>query len=886
MEYEKFLSAIAAAITIISAILVFLKKLFYLRKSIFEELWNNAFPWKIKNYIDPRYTIEEGKTRKRKLDKLLTKLLLKNNQKRIVLVVGESGVGKSFLCVKVYHRLIIRTAAKGHHLKYVNAAMLENFDELRNNPNAKKTILFLDGLDEYHQFLKPHDLQETKELYFNLHKVLSEYGRVVISARSNYYIVNKDHVDWVCYHLAGCDMQKVIRITLTGLEDKQIQKYLKQKLKLKNDKIEKCIHLVHSSKEILSRPVFLQFLEILPEGINYVNSYKVYEEIVKAWMRREKDKSISSSNPLGKANLAELFNQLTESYFKNLFAGHAVAYFYPEEIINPQFEIEDAVLASRALLKYDSKYGYYCIHHSFFEFNYVRLHYKEMYRRGMKEKKFLHRSLKTFYEECHYNRTFNLYFPQAEVILLGSGKKSLSNLRPEEAGRTIQFNILHAEDLLNSEFKKFIQGFYYSSFMLGVWKINNMQLRCLLQNNYLNLSEWKIESAYALEWFHSLPIIMLNLSHTGIRKLDFLKNFPLVERFVSVGNPLESIREVEQCTNLRYLNLSNCGLTSNILKIRWPEFLRELIVSNNEISNLTFVSSMCLDKLDVSDNPLKSDAESFMRIPDKVRCTYHFKSEHLKTLILNERQFSNTEIQYGDIMSFLQNNGDTVQLNDEISSVFGLENICCKSIMFPLKLIPALNTLRKPLHIDRAVILAEHGYKLGYALNKLFDQLNICSKYQLTLESALELRDKCDSLIDYLADYTVNGECYRFKCNDGLKGMMDMKTFQLCLEEVFLIAGICLKCMWQTEINTKDRVLFRKIDKLACGYMREHPAQDYLRLEDLKNLSEQHRKFSKQGKVYERAINMIRSNTKGLSEIIWSLNNRKHTVMTFTYKEK
>lgn len=287
MNYEEYLSAIASVIAIIGAVFAVFKLVSHLMKSISEELWNNAFQWKIKDYIDTQYIIE-GWDKKGKIDKLLPKLLLKNHQARVVLVVGESGVGKSFLCVKAYHRLIFRTVTRGHHLKYVNATMLENFDELGNNPDAGKTILFLDGLDEYHQFLKVQDPQTTKELYYNLHKVLSDYGRVVIAARSNYYISNKEHMDWVCYHLAGCDLKKIVKVTLTGLGDQQIRKYLKRNLKLKDDKIEKCIDLVHSSREILSRPVFLQFLEMLPENINYSNSYKVYEEIVKAWMQREK----------------------------------------------------------------------------------------------------------------------------------------------------------------------------------------------------------------------------------------------------------------------------------------------------------------------------------------------------------------------------------------------------------------------------------------------------------------------------------------------------------------------------------------------------------------------------------------------------------------------
>lgn len=870
-NYEMYLSMIVSVLTIGGVVFAPIKRSRNLIESISADLKKNKLSWKIKGYIHPSYTIEGWNGKQGKIDKLLAKMLLKRHPAHMVLVVGESGVGKSFLCVKILHRLIFRTALRGHFLKYVNAASLEKFKKLKDK-NAKKTILFLDGLDEYPQFLKRHDPKVTKEFYYNLHKVLSEYERVVICARSNYYMANKDDVYGVCYHLAGCDTQKVVKVTLTGLEDQQIRKYLKQSLKLKDDKIEKCIQLVHCSREILSRPVFLRFLELLPENINYGNSYMVYEEIVEKWIQREIDKSVSYSNPLDKVDWGEMFNQLTERYFLDIFDGNTTVHFQPEEVISPQSGIDNSVLGSRALLKYDPEFGYYCIHRSFFEFNYVRLHYEEMCESGMNEKKYMHSCLKTFYEECHYNRTFAPDFPRAEVRLLNSGPKPLSELRPDEAGRMIQIYVMRSEDLLHPAFRKFLQGFYYSSFMLGQWKINNAQLRCLLQNKYLNLSEEKIRSAQALDWFYGLPVYSLNLSYTGIRTLDFLKDFPSLEHFIAVGNSLVDVKGVEQCMNLRYLNLSNCGLTSNALEIRWPETLRKLIVSNNEILNLAFVSRMHLDELDVSDNPLQSGAESFMAIPGRVRCVYHFGSDALKAMILKEKPFVGKEIQYEDMMSFLRDNDDTVRVKDEITSVFGLENICCEFLMLPLGLIPLLNTLSKPLHTDGVVILSGHEYKLGYELNELFSQIDFHNRHHMTLESATKLHDQCDNLLGYFVKWIITKNCENSICHDALKEMMDVQTFQSCLQEIYLIASICLKYMWQYGTNTKDQDSNWKIDGLACDYMSKYPVPDQLRPEYAKNLSEQHRKYKEQGKIFERTIDTIISNARGLSTIIWNIN--------------
>lgn len=137
MEWDKYLGAIASAVAIASASFALIKWLFHIKTNS-EDLRNFAYHGNIKDYINCQYTIEGWNGKKEIIDRLLPKLLLKNRQVGMVLMLGESGVGKSFLCVKSYHRLILRTVLKGHHLKYSNASELENFDKLRNDPNAKK----------------------------------------------------------------------------------------------------------------------------------------------------------------------------------------------------------------------------------------------------------------------------------------------------------------------------------------------------------------------------------------------------------------------------------------------------------------------------------------------------------------------------------------------------------------------------------------------------------------------------------------------------------------------------------------------------------------------------------------------------------------------------
>ena len=196
--------------------------------------------------------------------------------------------------------------------------------------------------------------------------------------------------------------------------------------------------------------------------------------------------------------------------------------------------------------------------------------------------------------------------------------------------------------------------------------------------------------------------------------------------------------------------------------------------------------------------------------------------------------------------------------------------------MFPINLIPSLNTLSKMLHTDKVVILSEYKYKLGYVLNDLFPYLELCSRHQIALDDAINLFGKCSNLLSYFMRDHVCENCNIASYNDDLDSLMDMQTSQLCLQEVLLIASFCLKYMWQCGINKKDQTSVQEIERLACDYMSNHSVPYFLKSENIENLSEQHKKYCEQGKVFKRAIDTIKSNTKGLSKISWSITQNIH----------
>ncbi|CAF4776389.1 unnamed protein product, partial [Rotaria sp. Silwood1] len=125
----------------------------------------------------------------------------------------------------------------------------------------------------------------------------------------------------------------------------------------------------------------------------------------------------------------------------------------------------------------------------------------------------------------------------------------------------------------------------------------------------LNLSYNLIESIDCLRTLQNL--VMLNISNNNIHSIAILNACHTLQSLDVSENAIQNIEDLSQLTTLKYLNLHKNFIDTLILISRnWPKSLHTLIISDNEIQDLTEISYLCsffnLNTLYIIDNPCLS----------------------------------------------------------------------------------------------------------------------------------------------------------------------------------------------------------------------------------------------------------------------------------------
>ncbi|CAF0823061.1 unnamed protein product [Adineta steineri] len=125
----------------------------------------------------------------------------------------------------------------------------------------------------------------------------------------------------------------------------------------------------------------------------------------------------------------------------------------------------------------------------------------------------------------------------------------------------------------------------------------------------LNLSHNLIDSIDSLKSLQNL--VMLNISNNNISSIAILNSCHALQSLDASGNSIQQIEDLSQLTKLKYLNLhKNFIDTLNSVSRHWPKSLHTLVISDNEIQDLTEISYLSsfisLNTLYIIDNPCLS----------------------------------------------------------------------------------------------------------------------------------------------------------------------------------------------------------------------------------------------------------------------------------------
>ncbi len=209
------------------------------------------------------------------------------SDKKFYLLLGDSGTGKSMQMRLLFAQLAIDKGAFSVLFRSCTDDLTPIFN--LDAKQKEKTILFLDSFDEAIEAF-----QDSEYFFRQIETYTQQYAKVIIACREQFFmgaIRKKTSI----LNVSNRSQYKVFdykHIYLNYLDEKRIKLRIEQEYSDDETKRERALAIFKQTKNLMVRPIMLQYLEdILDAAILQnaysLNSYQIYRFIVDAWIERE-----------------------------------------------------------------------------------------------------------------------------------------------------------------------------------------------------------------------------------------------------------------------------------------------------------------------------------------------------------------------------------------------------------------------------------------------------------------------------------------------------------------------------------------------------------------------------------------------------------------------
>lgn len=283
-------------------------------------------PVKSSEYVVPKVRFSENNinTRTESLSSLIS--FFENDEKKNMLLLGDSGIGKSISCIYLIGELLKRTLNNStqfypfffsldslvkkdlfgkdvltvinivHNLSWSN----KDIEYIKSNYTL---VFFLDGFDEL------SERSEHSRILTNLRKIEPFYienSIVVLTCRTHYFSSDEQINEVILGQLSkGTDLfiqlnktKNHIVLQLQEFEKKEIDEYIRLKFKEESDVIIKQIESIYNLLDLSKRPLLLKLIaETLPQLIKKkteINKIVLYQIYTRRWLLREAERKESN----------------------------------------------------------------------------------------------------------------------------------------------------------------------------------------------------------------------------------------------------------------------------------------------------------------------------------------------------------------------------------------------------------------------------------------------------------------------------------------------------------------------------------------------------------------------------------------------------------------
>jgi len=216
-------------------------------------------------------------------------------QKRHVILLADSGMGKTSFCVNYYARELRKRSSKRRPIIIVSLGRGNALGEIRAITNKSNTLCFLDAFDE-----DPLAAGDPDGRLVELMKAAADFRNIVITCRSQFFsndaaIPSGSGIMYAAARKAGQSRELPLhRLFLAPFSAKQIKAYLSKQfplISIKNWRMRKQAHsLVTTISELSTRPMLLELLpDLVRERRSIAELFGLYEFLIEKWLERESD---------------------------------------------------------------------------------------------------------------------------------------------------------------------------------------------------------------------------------------------------------------------------------------------------------------------------------------------------------------------------------------------------------------------------------------------------------------------------------------------------------------------------------------------------------------------------------------------------------------------
>jgi hypothetical protein len=323
--------------------------------------------------VDPAQEAEirQVVTTEEKLFEAVDKHLAKNNPHRHLLLLADSGMGKSSFVLNYYARNQRLPKRQRQRLAVVPLGIPDADEYIARISEPQNTVIFLDAFDEDTKAIQDH----RKRLLEIMH-ACRHFKRVLITCRTQFFpreeeIPRETGIARVGPRQAGeGGIYEFWKLYLSPLSDDQVETFLRKRYSiLRWRKRRQAQELVKKIPLLSVRPMLLAYIpDVLESGTKIDHAFQLYEVLVEKWLERE-------SRWVDPESLRQFSERLAVDLYINRQRRGAERIPRPELAVLAKawnIPLDEWQLSGRSLLNRDAEGNYKFAHRSIMEYLLVK----------------------------------------------------------------------------------------------------------------------------------------------------------------------------------------------------------------------------------------------------------------------------------------------------------------------------------------------------------------------------------------------------------------------------------------------------------------------------------------------------------------------------------